>query len=334
MADAAARQAVVLADQALDGDRRALPRLISVLEGGGAAASAALRRLYPRAGQAHVIGLTGPPGAGKSTLAVALARAFRQRGERVAVLAVDPSSPRSGGALLGDRVRMQSLAEDADVFIRSMAARGTVGGLARATVAAVVALDAAGYERIVLETVGVGQDGVAIAETAHSTVVVTVPGLGDEIQALKAGLLEVADVLVVNKADRPGAEQARAELLMLQALASAPAWQPPVLATVALRDEGIGELTEALDQHRAYLAASPEGARRAEHRARAAVLTAASASLAERLQATAAEPRWAAALRAVAAHEQSPDDVAAALVAALLGDAPAQADSLISRERS
>ncbi len=295
--------------------RRALARLISVLEAGGPAARAALREVYPRAGRAHVVGLTGPPGSGKSTLAAALARAYRARGERVAILAVDPTSPYSGGALLGDRVRMPDLAADADVFVRSMASRGAVGGLALATGSVTAALDTAGYGRILIETVGVGQDEVAVARTAQTTVVVTVPGLGDEVQALKAGLLEVADVLVVNKADRPDADQARAELVLLQSLAAPAAWQPPVLSTVAVRGEGVGELVAALEAHRAYLDSSGEGARRARERARAAVLAAAQAQMAATLERAAADDRWDVSWQAVAAHERTPDDIAAELVA-------------------
>jgi LAO/AO transport system kinase len=302
--------------------RRALARLISRLEAGGPAARAALRDVYPRAGRAHVVGLTGPLGSGKSTLAAALTRAYRVRGERVAVLAVDPSSPYSGGALLGDRVRMLDLAGDPDVFVRSMASRGATGGLAVAAANVVAALDAAGYTRILLETVGVGQDAVAVAQTAHTTVLVTVPGLGDEVQALKAGVLEVADVLVVNKADRPDAEQARAELVMLQSLAPAAAWQPPVLATIATRGEGVVALVDALEDHRRHLAASAEGARRAAARARAAVLAAAQVELTTWLVRAAADERWQTAWATVAAHERTPDDVAADLLASLGGGEP------------
>jgi LAO/AO transport system kinase len=301
--------------------RRALARLISVLEAGGPAARTALRDLYPRAGQAHVVGLTGAPGSGKSTLVGALARAYRARGSRVAVLAVDPTSPYSGGALLGDRVRMPDLAGDPGVFVRSMASRGALGGLALAASKAVAALDAAGYARILVETVGVGQDEVAVARTAHTTVVVTVPGLGDEVQALKAGLLEVADVLVVNKADRPDAERARAELVMLQSLASPAAWQPPVLSTVATRAEGVADLLEAVEAHRSYLETSGEGARRAAERARTAVLASAEAELAARLERVARESRWEAAWAAVAAHERTPDDVAHELLEVLVRSA-------------
>ncbi len=300
--------------------RRELSRLISILEAGGPAARAALREIYPRAGRAHVVGLTGPPGSGKSTLAGVLAREYRRRGERVAILAVDPTSPYSGGALLGDRVRMPDLAADEDVFVRSMASRGALGGLALAAANVAAALDAAGYSRVLIETVGVGQDEVEVARTAQTTVVVTVPGLGDEVQALKAGMLEVADVLVVNKADRPQADQARAELLLLQSLAPAAVWQPPVLDTVAVRGEGVPELVEALEAHRAYLERSGEGARRARERARSAVLAAARAQLSARLEQAAAAERWQACWEAVAAHQRTPDDVAAELLSAITSD--------------
>src|SRR5205085_282602 len=207
--------------------------------------------------------------------------------------------------------RVTDLAGDSSVFVRSVASRGATGGLAVAAANVVTALDAAGYTRILLETVGVGQDAVAVAQTAHTTVLVTVPGLGDEVQALKAGVLEVADVLVVNKADRPDAEQARAELLMLQSLAPAAAWQPPVLATVATRGEGVPALVGALEDHRLYLEASAEGARRATERARAAVLAAAQVELTTRLNRAAADGTWESAWAMVVAHARTPDDVPA-----------------------
>lgn len=307
----------MLTDRALAGDRRALARLLSVLEAGGARAAAALRAVYPHAGAAHVVGLTGPPGSGKSTLAAALARQYRARETRVAVLAVDPTSPYSGGALLGDRVRMPDLVNDEGVFIRSVASRGMVGGLATAAAAMVAALDAAGYCRILVETVGVGQDEVAVAQLAATTVVMAVPGLGDEVQALKAGLLEVADVLVVNKADRPGAEEALAELRVMQSLAPAAPWQPPVLATVATAGEGAAELLAVIEAHRGYLTSSGVGRHRAEERARTEVLAAARALVAARLSACAAESAWGAAYRDVATHVRSPLDVADELVTAL-----------------
>ena len=216
---------------------------------------------------ARVIGLTGAPGAGKSTTTSALVTALRARGERVAVLAVDPSSPFSGGALLGDRVRMQGHATDPGVFIRSMASRGQLGGLAAATPMAVRALEAAAFDVILVETVGVGQAEVEIASAADSTVVVVVPGMGDSIQAAKAGVLEIADVLVVNKADRPDTQATVRDLRNMVALSTA-AWKPPVVTTVATTAEGIDELLRQLDRHAEWLGTSGERDRRRVARAR------------------------------------------------------------------
>jgi LAO/AO transport system kinase len=220
---------------------------------------------------ARVIGLTGAPGAGKSTTTNALVTALRERGERVAVLAVDPSSPFSGGALLGDRVRMQGHAMDPGVFIRSMASRGQLGGLAAATPMAIRALDAAGFDVILVETVGVGQAEVEIASAADSTVVVVVPGMGDSIQAAKAGVLEIADVLVVNKADRPETATTVRDLRNMVQLSTA-AWKPPVVTTVATTSEGIDSLLAELDRHGGWLSSSGELERRRRARAREEVL--------------------------------------------------------------
>jgi LAO/AO transport system kinase len=233
-----------------------------------------MRELTAAAGDrdgARVIGLTGAPGAGKSTTTNALVEALRKRDERVAVLAVDPSSPFSGGALLGDRVRMQGHAMDPGVFIRSMASRGQLGGLAAATPMAIRALDAAGFDVILVETVGVGQAEVEIASAADSTVVVVVPGMGDSIQAAKAGVLEIADVLVVNKADRPDTATTVRDLRNMVALSSA-AWKPPVVQTVATTSDGITELLGELDRHWSWLSSSGELERRRRGRARDEVL--------------------------------------------------------------
>src|SRR5215212_7657932 len=197
---------------ATTGDRRSLARLLTAVENRTALAEPALRELYPRAGKAHIVGITGPPGAGKSTLVAALIGELRSAGRAVAVVAIDPSSPITGGALLGDRVRMQSYAGDRDVFIRSMAARGHAGGLASTTGAATAVLDAAGFELVLVETVGTGQAEVEVAAAADTTVVLEAPEMGDEVQAIKAGLLEVADLVVVNKGDKPGAQRTAAQL--------------------------------------------------------------------------------------------------------------------------
>ncbi len=204
-----------LVDSLLAGNRRALARTITLIENDGAEAHDALAALYRRTGQAHIVGVTGSPGTGKSTLVNALAKAYRQRGYTVGIVAVDPTSPFTGGALLGDRVRMRDLSGDPGIFIRSMATRGSLGGLAQATADVILALDAAGFQRILVETVGVGQAEVDIASTAHSTVVVEAPGMGDEVQAIKAGVLEIADILAVNKADREGADKTVTALHMV-----------------------------------------------------------------------------------------------------------------------
>ena len=234
---------------------RAVGRAISRIETGGAERDELVRRIYPSTGRAKTVGVTGPPGAGKSTLVDRLAAALRTRNQTVGVLCVDPTSPFSGGALLGDRIRMQGLATDPGVFIRSMATRGALGGLARATRDAVDLLDAAGYDWIVVETVGVGQDEVDVALTVDTVLVVAVPGLGDDIQAIKAGLMEIADVFVLNKADREGAERAFRDLHGLLSLAEEPPWPPPIVRTVASKNEGTEELLAAIEAHRAYLSA-------------------------------------------------------------------------------
>ena len=244
-----------LARDVLSGDRRAIAHAISVVESGAADAGALLGALQPHTGRAHVVGVTGAPGTGKSTLIAGLARAYRARRDRVGIIGIDPSSPFSGGALLGDRVRMRELAGDPGVYIRSMATRGAPGGLARATVDAVRVLDAAAYDVIFVETVGAGQDEVAIAQVAHTTLVLHAPGLGDEIQAIKAGLNEIADVLVVNKVDREGADQAVRALQMAAALGTK-AWTPPVCSTTALDGGGIDDLLAAIEAHRRFLRAA------------------------------------------------------------------------------
>ncbi len=242
-----------LAEGVLAQDVRSLARAISLVEDGGEAAPALIGRLYPRAGRARVVGITGPPGAGKSTLADRLARAFRERGETVGILAIDPTSPFSGGAVLGDRIRMQSLYTDPGVFIRSMATRGAVGGLAAAAHDAVDLLDAAGYAWVLLETVGVGQDEVDVVRSVDTVLLVTLPGLGDDIQAIKAGILEIADVFVINKADREGADRTARDLEMMLGLAEGTAWRPPIVKTVASRSERLPAVVEAVEAHRRWL---------------------------------------------------------------------------------
>jgi LAO/AO transport system kinase len=259
-----------LAGRAHHGDPRALARLVSLIEDGSPQIRALMKELAPRAGGARVIGLTGPPGAGKSTVTSALVKAYRGQGYRVAVLAIDPSSPFTGGALLGDRIRMQEHATDRDVFIRSMASRGNLGGLAVATPQVIRALDAARFDVILIETVGAGQIEVEIASTADSVVVLVVPGMGDAVQAAKAGILEIADVFAVNKADRPQAQEAIRDLRGMIALAERGPddWKPPIVATVATTGDGIAELVGKLDAHWSWLEASGQRDRRRAARAR------------------------------------------------------------------
>ena len=317
---AGANGADALVDAALAGDRRALARILTAVENRTPTAEIALRRLYPMAGRAHLVGITGPPGAGKSTLVSALIAAAREAGRPVGVIAVDPSSPITGGALLGDRVRMQSYATDRDVFIRSMAARGHAGGLASTSTAAASVLDAAGFDLILLETVGTGQSEVEVAAAADTTVVLEAPEMGDEVQAIKAGLLEVADIVVVNKGDRPGAQRTASQLrAMLVAVGRAGGpgataddgsarprpKEPEVLLTTATTGAGIPELMSALDRHRARGRDAGDTSARLT-RAEAQVW----AILADRLRARLQEPGHASAttetMRRVAAHELDP----------------------------
>ena len=236
-----------LARKILDGDLRSLARAATAIENRSGAAEALLKELFPRTGRAGVIGITGAPGAGKSTLTDRLIHELRREGHSVGVLAVDPSSPFTGGAILGDRIRMLSHHADAGVFIRSMATRGNLGGLAAATSDMALLLDAAGKEFVVIETVGVGQDEVEIAKLADATVVVLVPGMGDDVQAIKAGIMEIADVFVINKSDQPGADRLEREILALQSLSTRPdGWTPPVVRTIATEGQGIGEALAAV----------------------------------------------------------------------------------------
>ncbi len=231
-----------------------MARLISLIENGFPEATSALKGLYPFTGRAFIVGITGPPGSGKSTLTDQLTQEFRRHGRTIGIVAVDPTSPFTGGAILADRIRMQRHTLDGGVFIRSMATRGHLGGLAKATNDVVNVLDAAGKEVIFIETVGVGQDEVEVVKTAHTSIVVTVPGLGDDIQAIKAGILEIADIFVVNKADREGADKTVAELQAMMALGPGRSdWSPPIFKTVAIEEEGIVELAQGILAHQAHL---------------------------------------------------------------------------------
>jgi LAO/AO transport system kinase len=301
---------------ALAGDRRALARVLSRVERGGAAAERIVDLVYPRAGDAHVVGVTGAPGAGKSTLVASLAVHLRTGGGTVAVVAVDPSSPFTGGALLGDRVRMGALFGDSGVFVRSMASRGAAGGLAEQTASTAAVLSAAGFDTVLVETVGVGQDELAVAQEAQTTVVVAAPGLGDEVQALKAGIVEIADVLVVNKADRDGADRLVADLRFGAGaghVAHAAAgetergWEVPVLKTVATTGEGMPRLAQALAQHRAWLRTSGNGLSRTQSLAARHIVRAAAARALRRAEVAArASGAFETLVRQVAARQLSP----------------------------
>jgi len=256
------------------GDPRALGKAISLVEREDSEAERILAELYASTGRARIIGITGSPGAGKSTLVAALAKHYRKQQKRIGIVAVDPTSPFSGGAILGDRIRMAELYTDRGVFIRSMATRGFMGGLAKATNDAVDLLDAAGFDIVLVETVGVGQDEVEVIRTVQTNVVVLVPGMGDDIQAIKAGLMEIGDIFVVNKADRPGADRTVNDVTMMMSLAEEHGvWVPPIVKMVALRGEGIAELDAALQKHFEFLGQSGELERRNRERVRIRIET-------------------------------------------------------------
>jgi len=254
-----------LSQRVLEGDARAIARAISLIEDESPAASDLMRRIFPSTGRAYLVGVTGPPGSGKSTLVDRLTAELRTAAKTVGIVAVDPTSPFSGGAILGDRVRMQAHAGDAGVFIRSMATRGHLGGLARATNEVALVLDAAGKDVILIETVGVGQDEIDIVRTADVSIVTLVPGSGDEVQALKAGIMEIADIFVVNKADREGADRTVASIeanLSLQTFAP-DAWRPPILKTEAITGQGVPALVATIERFRTHTAGSQGSRRRA-----------------------------------------------------------------------
>ncbi len=262
-----------LVESLLKGDKRALTRVLTFVENGYAQGRDAIRALYSHAGRAHIVGITGPTGCGKSTLTGTLARAYRKQGFSIGIVAVDPTSPFSHGALLGDRIRMQDLTADPEVFIRSMATRGALGGLAAATNDVVTVLDAAGKDVIIVETVGAGQDDLEIADTAHTAIVINIPGAGDDMQAIKAGILEIADILVVNKADLPGAESVYKQLHIFMSLDRNEGWHVPIVKTVAHKDQGTSELLDAISAHRAYLSESGRLEEMRLHRARRQLLS-------------------------------------------------------------
>ncbi|MGI6784450.1 MAG: methylmalonyl Co-A mutase-associated GTPase MeaB [Aminivibrio sp.] len=250
-----------LIDKALAGDTRAIARIISLIENGDPVSDAVMRRIYPLTGRAVVIGITGSPGAGKSTLTDKVIESFRKQGKTVGIIAIDPSSPFSGGAILADRIRMQRHTGDDGVYIRSMGTRGSLGGLSRGTREAVLLLDACGKDVIVIETVGVGQSEVDIIKLADTVCVVLVPGMGDDIQIMKAGIMEIADVFAINKADKPGVDRVAAEVRLMLDLVKNRPWTPPVHLTIAENGDGVDEFAESILKHHDFIKNSPEGAK-------------------------------------------------------------------------
>jgi len=307
--------ATELAQRLLEGDRWALTRVLTHVENGYAEGRDELRDLYPRSGRAHIVGITGPTGSGKSTLTGALAREYRKRGGTVGIVAVDPTSPFSHGAILGDRIRMQDLTADPGVFIRSMATRGAMGGLAAATGDVVTVLDAAGKDVVLVETVGAGQDEIDIADTAHTTVVINIPGAGDDVQAIKAGILEIADILVVNKADHPAAESVFKQLHIFTDLQRQEGWDVPILKTVAHKEQGITELFEAVQNHREYLSESGRLDEMRRHRARRQLVVVAQKMLLMRAVESSGDERVDELVDAIAAYTLDPHTAAERLIA-------------------
>lgn len=325
---------MTLARAVLAGERLALARLLSQIENDFPDGHAALNELFPYTGQAHLVGVTGAPGTGKSSLVNQLARFIRRpedgrQPRTVAIVAVDPSSPFTGGAILGDRVRMRDLAGDPGVFIRSMASRGSLGGLAHATASMVQVFDAAGFQVILIETVGAGQAEVDIARLAHTTLVVEAPGLGDDIQAIKAGILEIADILVINKADRPGVENAERALRGVLQLArprpqgppapqaperETPAWEPPIQLTVATEGAGVPALAAAIDRHREFLQTTGSWERRERARLQAELEILLREKLVARWRRSVPEARLQAVLDRVVARQVSPRQAVADLL--------------------
>lgn len=303
------------------GNRRALARAITLVETGGTEARALMGAVYPHTGRAVIVGVTGAPGAGKSTFVNALAQHWRRNARTVAILAVDPSSPFSGGAILGDRIRMQPLGGDAGVFVRSMASRGRLGGIAHATDDAVALMDAAGFDVVVVETVGAGQSEVEIAATAQTTIVIETPGTGDDVQSIKAGILEIADLFVVNKADREGADMVMRNLQTMVRLAehSPGEWTPPVLPAVAIRDEGIAAISETIDRHHAYITQAERLHAHDRSRAERALVLSVQELALTRVRALDGGTAWQAQIAQIVAHQTDPYTAASALLGAPTG---------------
>nr|HET6901951.1 methylmalonyl Co-A mutase-associated GTPase MeaB [Ktedonobacteraceae bacterium] len=307
-----------IVERLLNDDRRALARMVTLIENEIPVARRYLAELHQHAGRAHIVGVTGAPGAGKSTLVTHLVRELRRRDRKVGVIAVDPTSPFTGGAILGDRIRMMELSGDPKVFIRSMASRGNLGGLAASTRDVVRALDAAGYNPIIIETVGTGQAEVEVMRTAQTVMVVAAPGMGDDIQAIKAGILEIADLFVVSKADKPGSDQTVAELAMLLSLdpirrthdKTLPYWRIPVLKTSAIKDQGIPQVIDAMEHHYEYLVESGAINTRARRQVRGEVQALILNTVVNALKATTTEEEWQRLVDEINSKERDPYSVA------------------------
>src|SRR2546421_7506913 len=310
-----------IVERLLSGDRRALARMVTLIENEVPAARRYLAELHRYAGKAHIVGVTGAPGAGKSTLVTHLVRELRRRDAKVGVVAIDPTSPFTGGAILGDRIRMMELSGDPQVFIRSMASRGSLGGLAASTRDVVRAMDAAGYNPIIIETVGPGQAEVEVMRTAQTVLVVSAPGMGDDIQAIKAGILEIADIFAVTKADKPGADQTLAELAMLLSLdptrrlhdKALPYWRIPVLKTAAIRDQGIPQVIDAIRQHYDYLVESSMLANRAQRQGPSQIQALVLHAVVNALKAETTEDEWQKLVEDVSSRARDPYSVASEL---------------------
>jgi LAO/AO transport system kinase len=306
-----------IVERLLNGDRRALARMVTLIENEVPHVQSYLAELHKYAGKAHIVGVTGAPGAGKSTLVTQLTRELRHRGRKIGVIAVDPTSPFTGGAILGDRIRMMELAGDPNVFIRSMASRGSLGGLSSSTRDVVRAMDAAGYDPILIETVGTGQAEVEVMRAAQTVVVVAAPGMGDEIQAIKAGIMEIADIFVVSKMDKPGADQTVAELAMLLSLdpnRRTHAWRIPILKTSALKGQGLDQLADALERHREYLRKSGMLAQRAQRQGRSEIEALIVHDVTRALNAQVSEAEWQALVAQVTTRERDPYSIAKLLL--------------------
>jgi LAO/AO transport system kinase len=307
-----------IVERLLSGDRRALARMVTLIENEIPSARRFLAELHQHAGHAHIVGVTGAPGAGKSTLVTHLVRELRRRDRKVGVIAVDPTSPFTGGAILGDRIRMMELSGDPMVFIRSMASRGNLGGLAASTRDVVRAMDAAGYNPIIIETVGTGQAEVEVMRTAQTVMVVAAPGMGDEIQAIKAGILEIADIFVVSKADKPGADQTVAELAMLLSLdptrrthdKSHAYWRIPLLKSAAMKDQGLPQVVDAMQQQYDYLVESGMLANRAQRQVRSEVQALVLHAVVNALKAKTTEDEWQTLVEDITKRERDPYSVA------------------------